>query len=157
MKSVFTLILLIFSSTLAAFGQTSNKTIEEIKKADRQWQVESYGTRDLKDYDRIVADDFLITGSNGKILNKAEKRANVVADYTDPSTAAPDAVFKIDEASHQVRIFKSTAISNGYIIEKYVYKGNKINSRVYFTCTYLKRRGRWQAVAAHYSRINQPS
>ena len=148
----------VFITILSAFTMSvaqNDKIIEEIKKMDRQWQVESYSSRDLKDYDRIVADDFLITGSNGKTITKAEKRANVAADYTDPSTASADSVFKIDETSHQVRVFKDTAISNGFIIEKYVYKGNKIDSRVYFTCTYLKREGRWQAVAAQYTRINQ--
>ncbi|HEX9962290.1 MAG TPA: nuclear transport factor 2 family protein [Pyrinomonadaceae bacterium] len=150
----FVILIIALSASAMAFGQ-SEKTIEEIKKMDRQWQVESYASRDLKDYDRIVADDFLITGSNGKTITKAEKRANVAADYTDPSTSAPDSVFKIDEASHRVRVFKNTAISSGYIIEKYVYKGNKIDSRVYFTCTYLKRGGKWQAVAAQYTRINQ--
>jgi hypothetical protein len=150
----FVVLIIVLSMFAAAFGQ-SEKTIEEIKKMDRQWQVEAYASRDLKDYDRIVADDFLITGGNGKILTKAEKRANVAADYTDPSTAAPDSVFKIDEATHQARVFKNVAVSNGYIIEKYVYKGNKIDSRVYFTCTYLKRGGRWQAIAAQYTRVNQ--
>jgi hypothetical protein len=156
MKKIFILTLFTCAAFYSVFGQREAKTIEEIKKADRQWQIESYGSKDLKDYDRLVADDFLITGSNGKVLTKAEKRANVAADYTDPATtASPDYIFKIDEASHRVRVFDRTAISNGYIIEKYVYKGNKINSRVYFTCTYLKRSGKWQAVAAHYSRINQ--
>jgi hypothetical protein len=150
----FVVLIIVLSAFTITFGQ-SEKTIEEIKKMDRQWQVESYSSRDLKDYDRIVADDFLITGSNGKTITKAEKRANVAGDYTDPSTSAPDSVFKIDEATHRVRVFKNTAISNGYIIEKYVYKGNKIDSRVYFTCTYLKRGGRWQVVAAQYTRINQ--
>ena len=153
MKYLVILIILLSNLTIS-FGQ-ANKTIEEIKKMDRQWQVESYGSRDLKDYDRIVADDFLITGSNGKTITKTEKRANIAADYTDPSTLTADYIFKIDEASHQARIFKDTAISNGYIIEKYAYKGTKINSRVYFTCTYLKRGGKWQAVAAQYTRINQ--
>ena len=158
MKNIFIIIPAIFAAVFSAFGQNNTKIIEEIKKADRQWQVESYSSRDLKDYDRIVAEDFLITGSNGKISTKAQKRASVAADYTEPSTAdsSPDFIFKIDEASHQVRVFDKAAVSNGYIIEKYVYKGNKINSRVYFTCTYLKRRGNWQVVAAHYSRINQP-
>jgi 5-keto 4-deoxyuronate isomerase len=112
----------------------------------------------LKDFDRIVAEDFLITGSNGKTITKAEKRSNVAADYTESkpnSTSEPDSVFKIDETSHQVRVFKNTAISSGYIIEKYIYKGNKVDSRVYFTCTYLKRNNQWQVVAAHYSRIKQ--
>ncbi len=154
MKKISIVILMLFVAVLAISGQ-NDKTVEEIKKMDRQWQIESYSSRDLKDYDRIVADDFQITGSNGKVLTKAEKRANVVADYTDPSAVSADFVFKIDEASHQVRLYKNTAISNGYIIEKYVYKGNKIDSRVYFTCTYLKRSGKWQVIAAHYTRINQ--
>jgi hypothetical protein len=150
----FVVLVIVLSAASMPFGQ-NEKTIEEIKKMDRQWQVESYSSRDLKEYDRIVADDFLITGSNGKTIGKAEKRANVAADYTDPSIAEADFVFKIDEASHRVRVFKNTAISNGFIIEKYVYKGNKIDSRVYFTCTYLKRDGKWQVAAAQYTRINQ--
>ena len=147
-----TLIVILFLTALASSNFGQDNISEEVKKMDRQWQVESYSSRDLKDYDRIVADDFLITGSNGKVLTKAEKRANVAADYTEP---APDFIFKIDEDSHRVRVFRDTAISNGFIIEKYVYKGNKQDSRVYFTCTYLRRDGRWQVVAAHYTRINQ--
>lgn len=153
----FIVLIIILSAFTISFAQ-NDKTVEEIKKMDRQWQVESYSKKDLKDYDRIVAEDFLITGSNGKTITKAEKRANIAADYTEPKPNAPsesDYVFKIDESSHQVRIFKHTAISNGFIIEKYVYKGNKVDSRVYFTCTYLKRNGQWQVVAAHYSRIKQ--
>ena len=148
----FIIVFIFVLATVSVSFAQDNKIAEEIKKMDRQWQVESYSSRDLKDYDRIVADDFLITGSNGKVLTKQEKRANVAADYTEP---APDSIFKIDEASHKARVFKDTAISNGFIIEKYVYKGNKIDSRVYFTCTYLKRNGKWKAVAAQYTRINQ--
>ena len=117
---------------------------------DRQWIIEAYSTRDLKDFDRIVADDFLLTGSNGKISNKAQRRASVVADYTE---FAADAIFKIEETSAQVRIFDKTAISSGHIVEKYVYQGNKVDSLVYFTNTYLKRRGKWQVVASQFTRI----
>ncbi len=145
---------IILSATAISFGQ-SEKMVEEIKKMDREWQVESYASRDLKDYDRIVAADFLITGANGKVLTKAEKRANVAKDYTDPATVGSDYTFKIDETSHQVRLFKNVAVSNGFIIEKYVYKGTQINGRVYFTCTYLKRKGKWQVVAAQYTNIKQ--
>lgn len=154
LKKVSVLVLLVASAISVALAQNNEKLIEEIKKMDRQWQVESYSSRDLKDYDRIVAEDFLITGSNGKILTKAEKRASVKADYTEQFS--PDDVFKIDEASHKVRVLDNdVAVSTGYIIEKYVYNGNKIDARVHFTCTYLKRKGAWQAVAAHYSRIKQ--
>jgi hypothetical protein len=153
LKKVLVLVLLFVSALSVTSAQSSEKVVEEIKKMDRQWQVESYSSRDLKDYDRVVAEDFLITGSNGKILTKAEKKANVKADYTE---FAPGDIFKIDEASHKVRILDDdVAISTGVIIEKYVYSGNKIDSRVHFTCTYLKRKGAWQVVAAHYTRIKQ--
>lgn len=150
----FVSFVIIFAAFTASFAQ-SDKIVDEIKKMDRQWQVESYSSKDLKDYDRIVADDFSMIGSNGKMISKSEKRANIAADYTEPSAAQTDSVFKIDGASHSVQLFKNTAISSGFIIEKYVYKGNKIDSRVYFTCAYLKRGGKWQMVAAQYARIKQ--
>jgi hypothetical protein len=156
MKRLLIFTLLMTATAAFAAGQTkAERLVEEIKRMDRQWQVESYGSKDLKEYDRIVADDFSIVGSNGKTLTKAEKRTNIAADYTEPSARASGDVFQIDEASHSVRVFEKTAISTGFIIEKYVYKGTQVNSRVYFTCTYLKRRDAWQVVAAHYSRINQ--
>lgn len=150
----FAISAIVLLSCIISFGQ-DKKLVEEIKKMDREWQVESYSSKDLKDYDRIVAADFSMIGSNGKTISKAEKRANIAADYTAPPIAPTDSVFKIDEASHSVRLFEKVAVSTGFIIEKYVYKGTKIDSRVYFTCTYLKRNGRWQTVAAQYTRINQ--
>lgn len=158
MKHILIIIVLAASAFPNAFGQTTlsadeGKLIEEIKRMDRQWIIEAYSSKDLKDFDRIVAEDFLITGSNGKVLNKAQKRANVVADYTEPS---PEFIFKIEETSTQVRLFDKTAISTGYIIENYTYKGNKINDRVYFTNVYLKRDGRWQVVASQFTRVKQP-
>ncbi len=160
MKYFLILVTLAFVTSPVVFGQTNeknsarnSKVIEEIKQLDRQWIIEPYGSRDLKDFDRIVAEDFLITGSNGNILNKAQKRANVVTDSAEPP--APGAIFKIEESSANVRIFDKVAVSTGYIIENYVYKGVKNDSRVYFTNTYLKRNGQWQVVASQFTRVKQ--
>ena len=159
MKRIPVIILLVAATLSVVSAQPkdkhstrANKVAEEIKRLDREWIIEAYSSKDLKDFDRIVADDFLITGSNGKLLNKAQKRANVVADYTVPSA---EAIFKIEDSSMLVRVFDKTAISSGYIIENYTYKGTKINDRVYFTNTYLKRKGRWQVVASQFTRIKQ--
>src|SRR4051812_5906384 len=115
MKHMLVIIILAVTCVSVVFGQAmdkrstrDSKIVEEIKRMDRQWIIEAYSSKDLKDFDRIVAEDFLITGSNGKVLNKAQKRANVVADYTEPS---PDAIFKIEDSSTQVRVFDNTAIS----------------------------------------------
>ena len=108
---------------------------------ERQWLIEPYFTSDMTAYDRIVADDFTITHSNGKVLNKAEKRANIIADQiTDPSSP-----FRIGESS--VRVYGNAAVSIGYLIEK--------NSTVRFTNTYVKKDGRWQVVASQLNRIRQ--
>lgn len=156
MKRVLITILLVLTGTSFALSltkpPTTDKVAEAIKLMDRQWIIEAYSSKDLKDFDRIVADDFLITGANGKIQNKAQKRANVAADYTE---FAPDAIFKIDEESAKVRVFGSTAISTGFIIEKYMYKDMKINGHVHFTNTYLKRNGKWQVVASQFTNIKQ--
>ena len=151
----FALFFLTILCGVAALGQSKSelKLIDEIKKMDRQWIIEAYSTKDLSDFDRIVADDFMITGANGKMLNRAEKRASVAADYT--ATWSPGAVFKIDEASHKVRIFDDTAISTGFIIENYMWKEYKINGHVHFTNVYLKRHGKWQVVAAQFTNIKQ--
>ncbi len=160
MKYFLILFTLAFATSPIVFGKTNDKTltrdnkvVEEIKRLDRQWIIEPYGSRDLKVFDRIVAEDFLITGSNGKILNKAQKRANVVADSAEPPS--PDAIFKIEESSATVRVFDKVTVSTGYIIEKYVYKTVKNDSRVYFTNTYLKRKGPWQVVGSQFTRIKQ--
>ena len=75
---------------MRAFSSFPYSVVTLSRLMDRQWIIEAYSSKDLKDFDRIVADDFLITGANGRILNKTQKRANVAADYTE---FAPDAVF----------------------------------------------------------------
>ncbi|HEX7999558.1 MAG TPA: nuclear transport factor 2 family protein [Pyrinomonadaceae bacterium] len=149
MRYLLTTALLIMAAlSPVANGQPRNKRVdknkrvaEEIKVLERQWLIEPYFTSDMTAYDRIVADDFTITHSNGKVLNKAEKRANIIGDHiTDP--AAP---FRIGESI--VRIYGTTAVSVGYIIEN--------TSRVRFTNTYVKKDGRWQVVASQLNRIRQ--
>ena len=159
MRSFISTVCILLLSTIA-FSQTPNsktdKLSEQVKLMDRQWIIEAYSSRDLKDFDRIVADDFLITGANGKTQTKAEKRATVARDYTDPATTnSPDYIFRIDTESHTVRFFGDTAVSSGYIIEKYMWKTQKIDGHVYFTNVYVKRKGKWQVVASQFTNIKQ--
>jgi hypothetical protein len=160
MKYFLLLTAIAFVTLATVFAQSNNKNlvrdnkvVEEIKRLDRQWIIDPYGSRDMKDFDRIVAEDFLVTGSNGETLNKAQKRARVVADSAE--APSPGGIFKIEESSAHVRVFDKTAVSIGYIIEKYVYKGVTNDSRVYFTNTYLKRNRKWQLVASQFTRVNQ--
>ena len=148
-RTLTTTLLFVAALSVPAAGQTQgarakrNRGVEEeIKKIERQWLIEPYFTGDMTAYDRVVADDFTITHSNGAVLDKAEKRANIIADrITDPSSP-----FRIGESV--VRVYGKTAVSVGYIVEA--------KSTVRFTNTYVKRGGRWQVVASQLNRVRQP-
>lgn len=141
----------------AVFSQSreEQKVIEAVKTMDRQWIIEAYSSKDLADFDRIVATDFMITGANGKVQSRDQKRTSVKNDYSeDPSQGG---VFRIDEDSHKVRLIgKNMAVSTGFIIENYTWKTQKINGHVHFTNVYLKRGGKWQVVQSHFTNIKQP-
>lgn len=137
-----------------AQSEDEQKVIDAVKVMDRQWIIEAYSSKDLADFDRIVADDFMITGANGKVLDKAAKRKNVKNDHSeDPASGG---IFKIDPDSHRVRLIdKNIAVSTGFIIEKYTWKTQVINGHVHFTNVYLKRKGKWQVVQSHFTNIKQ--
>jgi len=155
MRSI-TVSIFIAAAAFVGFGQSANelKVIDAVKQMDRQWIVEAYSSKDLSEFDRIVASDFMITGANGKIQTREQKRESVRRDYSqDPASGG---VFKIDDASHSGRMFgKDMAISTGRIIENYTWKTTKINGHVHFTNVYLKRKGKWQVVQSHFTNIKQ--
>lgn len=161
MKRISMVILTAVVASCVALGQTNSrraapnsKVTEEIKRLDREWLIESYSSaNDMSAFDRIVADDFMITHSRGKVLDKAQKRADIIASHS--SAPSAESVFKIEDASVRVRVYQDVAVSTGYIIEKYPYQGKQVNDRVYFTNTYLKRQGRWQVVASQLTRVPQ--
>jgi len=162
MKHLIIVLMLLASPVVVAQtkdrqGSRDAKVAEEIKRLEQTWLIDSYTPNDMTAFDRIVADDFLITHSNGKVLTKAEKRADIIGSHNPNPSPPPatDSVFKIEEASRRVRVFGDAAVSTGYIIEKYPYQGKEINDHVRFTNTYVRRQGRWQVVASHLNRIRQ--
>lgn len=150
-------ILLVLCVPIVVIGQSTDKTTAIIKQMDHDWIIESYFTKELKDFDRIAAVDAVFTNGVGKVADKAAKRAELLHNYTDPSArAAPGYVFEIDPQTHSVRVFDKTAVSTGYVAEDYFWKTQHIKNRVYFTNTYLKRKGEWQLVASQYTNVKQP-
>jgi len=138
-------------------AQSSDKVILLIKQMDHDWIIESYFSKDLKEFDRIVAEDAVFTNGVGKVTDKKAKRAELIQNYTDPAArAAPGYVFDIDAATHVVRLYDDTAVSTGFIAEDYMWKTQHIKNRVYFTNTYVRRHGKWQLVASQYTNVKQP-
>ena len=151
MKLLLALIIALVAVS-GVFAQSGD--VQKVIVMDRQWIIEAYSSKDLKDFDRIVAGDFMITGANGRVQTREQKRASVKGDYSeDPSSGG---VFKIDADSHKVRMLtKDMAVSTGFIVENYTWKTQKINGHVHFTNLYLKRKGKWQIVQSHFTNIKQ--
>ena len=139
---------IIFTIFSLALGQITNERSsqnnveQELKRLENEW-LNSYLRGDKQTFDRIVADDFTRTDESGKVATKAEEKALVQA-----SPASLNA--SLTNEDMQVRVYGNAAIVTGRIVSKVQ---GSLNFQSRFTDTFLKRDGRWQVVARHYSRI----
>jgi len=139
--------------TLASSQTTNQKVSEaskdeqELKQLEDEW-LNTYLRGDRATFDRIVADDFTGTDESAVLRNKAQEKELV--------QAPPPGGIKVSLTNEdvQVRIYGDTAIVTGRIVQKAERAGqDSFGFQSRFTDTFLKRQGRWQVVARHYSRI----
>ncbi|HZI88391.1 MAG TPA: DUF4440 domain-containing protein [Pyrinomonadaceae bacterium] len=139
------IIFAVFSFTLVRMENESSAQSDaeqKLKRLEDEW-LNSYLRGDKQTFDRIVADDFTRTDESGKFATKAEERTLVQAP---PASVNPS----LTNQDMQVRVYGNAAIVTGRIVSK-VQGGLNFQSR--FTDTFIKRKGRWQVVARHYSRV----
>lgn len=104
---------------------------------------------DAAAFGRLLADDYMYTGEDGKTRNKAEDIALMTS---------PD--LKIESVStddKRFRIYRSTAVETGRYTIKGTHKGKPFSEAGRYTTTWVRRDGRWQIVADHNSASPQPS
>ena len=147
--SVLILLMIAFAS-----GQTTNekfaeesKQTQELKRLEDEW-LNAYLRDDKATFDRIVADDFTGTDESAVMRNKAQEKELL--------QAPPPGGIKVSLNNEDVRVrmYGETAVVTGRIVQKTERAGQEsfgFQSR--FTDTFVRRQGRWQVVARHYSRI----
>jgi len=153
MKMIFTTALLVVAASPIAYGQRdaratsgNTKVEQEIRRLEREW-FESYVRGDRAAFDRIVADDAVMTYGNGKVGNKSEAIAEI--------KAPADASYSLTGDDVQVRVYGDTAIVTGRVTEKGIFNGHSINSQSRYTDVWIRRNARWQVVAAQNTRLPQ--
>lgn len=153
MKIIIALALLVAATSPFAYGQTNvrgnsrnSKVEQEIRKLEREW-FESYVRGDRAAFDRIVADDAVMTYGNGKVGNKSEAIAEI--------KAPADSSYSLTSDDVQVRVYGDTAIVTGRVTESGTFNGRNVNSQSRYTDVWVKRNGRWQVVAAQNTRLPQ--
>lgn len=137
----------VFSMFSFALDQMNNASAQnnieqEVKRLENEW-LNSYLRGDKQTFERIVADDFTRTDESGKFATKTEEKELIQAP---PATVNAS----LTNEDLQVRIYGETAVVTGRIVSKVQ---DSLNFQSRFTDTFVKRKGRWQVVARHYSRI----
>src|SRR5437763_10526050 len=153
MKMIFATALLFVAASPFIYSQTDTratsgnaKVEQEIRRLEREW-FDSYVRGDRAAFDRIVADDALMTYGNGKVGNKSEAIAEI--------KAPADASYSLTSDDVQVRLYADTAIVTGRVTEKGTFNGRSLNSQSRYTDVWVRRNGRWQVVAAQSTRLPQ--
>lgn len=147
---VFT-ILIVTASSLAPAQTTNDKVAPgtslqmEITKIEEEWHS-ALTKHDAALLDRILADEFISVGGNGKSQNKTEtiaslKKSEAVYEYFTP--------YDLD-----VRQYGNTVVVVGRSKSKGQYPGgNQFMSEYRWTDVFVKRDGRWQCVAAQVTPV----
>jgi ketosteroid isomerase-like protein len=123
--------------------------------ADLRKAVEDYDHAQVKadgaELRRLVADDYVLINSNGRVQNKAE----LIADYLDPNYKIEP--FKVLEPVEKV--WNDGAVMGGLVHLKGISGGKPFALTLRFADIWAKRKGKWQVIYTHVSKpdVAQPS
>ncbi len=154
MKYLALFLLLIAVLCAAVSGQAikptkQNKLAAEVTQLERDIGQANI-RRDKAFFERVEADEFIFTDSAGGITTKAEDVA---------SLDKPVGDFKLvsyDVGDIKVTVYGQTAVVTGLTTTVSRGKDREVTTRNRFTDVFVKRKGWWQIVAGHSSRIREP-
>jgi len=151
MKRLLLTIALTLAAVLMVLGQASdtktNQSVEQkLLQLKHDWG-KAYVQRDSTLLDRILADDFVVIDADGMATTKAQE----MADFKSSSVVYESSNY--DDAT--VRIYGDTAIVAGRGTVKGRGKTQTFHTQYRSTNVFVKRNGRWQAVASHISGVKQ--
>lgn len=101
---------------------------------------------DVGTWSRCVANDWIGTTPEGNMVTKAGAYADLKAGLVVRE------LFRLDDL--KVRVYGDVAIVFGLETEKSNIHGKDMSGQYRFTDVFVKRDGRWQAVASHLSRVS---
>ena len=125
----------------------STNDIEVIAGIEQQL-ARAWVERDRAAVDAILASDWSVTDASGHVLTKEQ-----VIQETFASTDRKIDSMAVDDV--QVRVFGDVAVATGRTRASGSYRGASSSVVLRFTDVFVRRDGRWQAVASHGSLVAQ--
>jgi ketosteroid isomerase-like protein len=126
-------------------GSEASEDVEKkIMQLERDWG-DALAKRDLAALGRILGDDHSVITKDGSVLTKAQELAK--------HGQSADELFDFEPM--KVRVFADTAVVTGGHREKSQYQGRDTSGHYRWMDVFVKRDGRWQAVASELTRVEE--
>jgi ketosteroid isomerase-like protein len=137
-----TIIALLLASAAALAGSAA--TEQQLKDAETAWS-QAYVKGDIASLDKLLAAEYLFTDQDGKTFTRAEDIASVKSGEFKMTS------FKIDDL--KIHVYSDFATVTGLNEFVATDSGKDASCKCRFTDVFVKRDGRWQAVASHVSKL----
>jgi ketosteroid isomerase-like protein len=123
----------------------SDAAILQTLQAMEQAWLNAEKNHDAAAFEKLVADDWIAISPDGKSQTKAERAAEIkTADITSATLG-----------DMKVRVFGDTAVVTGTDDEITLEDGKKSSGHYVWTDVFVKRNGKWLAVASQTAQIPQ--
>jgi ketosteroid isomerase-like protein len=136
-------VLLLIAALVLCAASNAAEIPADLAKAVKDYdEAQVHGNK--SELQRLVADDYTLVNSTGRIQSKAE----LIADYTAPGYKIEP--FKILEPVEKV--WSDGAVMGGLVHLRGIDGGKPFAITLRFADIWAKRNGRWQVVYTHVSR-----
>jgi ketosteroid isomerase-like protein len=132
----------VFVQAKQSKGESDGAVSQTLQAIEQSW-LNSEKNHDAAAFEQLVADDWIAITPDGKRQTKAERAAEIKNGHID-SAALGDM---------KVRVFGDAAVVTGTDDEISMIDGKKSSDHYVWTDVFVKRNGKWLAVASQTAQI----
>ena len=107
--------------------------------------IQGFLHRDVAALDRVLADDYVFTGDEGRFVGKQ----HIIESFR----SGDHRMYSFDISRQRIRIYGDAAVMTYRYSCRQTYKNQDVSGVFRITRVFARKNGRWQLVAGHESRI----